>query len=352
MRGACASVVLAVCVSGCSTTSDGVTSLGAGTEAMPMTGTDAGGTMDPAADTGTSSSAADDTSSTGSSDGPPPIFDLGATPDLGGPQGCEAVDFLFVIDDSLSMFEHQQNLVANFPAFIEGIQSTLVNVETYQVGVIATDAYPYNPGPCILMGALVTSTEDGGPESSDMICGPYAEGWSYMTEVDDLEQTFGCAAQVGTMGNGFERPMEAMVETVSRTLGDPGECNEGFIRDEALLVVVVITDEYDGEGDPEAANPTREPATSVGTPESWYDAVVAAKNDHPENAVALALVNYAGGPCPPSDLGHDGANIVAWVEQFGDNGFLGGICEPDYGPIFRQATSVIEDACASFVPAG
>ena len=29
----------------------------------------------------------------------------------------------------------------------------------------------------------------------------------------------------------------------ARTLGGPGECNEGYIRDDALLVIVVITDE-------------------------------------------------------------------------------------------------------------
>ena len=279
-------------------------------------------------------------------------FDLSPIPDASIAQGCEAVDFLFVIDDSSSMAEHQQNLVENFPAFIEGIESTLGGVETYQVGVIATDAYPYNPGPCILMGALVTSTEDGGPDASNMVCGPYAEGFNYMTQEDDLEAAFSCAAQVGTMGNGFERPMEAMVEAVSKTHGDPGECNEGFLRDDALLVIVVITDEYDGEGDPEAANPTREPATSIGTPQTWYDAVLEAKGGHEENAVALGLLNYDDGPCPPADLGHDGRNIVEWVEHFGENGFLGGLCEEDYAPIFEDAIGVIEEACANFVPTG
>jgi hypothetical protein len=279
-------------------------------------------------------------------------FDLSPIPDASIAQGCEAVDFLFVIDDSSSMAEHQQNLVDNFPAFIDGIESTLGGVESYQVGVIATDAYPYNPGVCILMGALVTSTEDGGPDASNMVCGPYAEGFNFMTQEDDLESAFSCAAQVGTMGNGFERPMEAMVDAVSKTHGDPGECNEGFLRDEALLVIVVITDEYDGEGDPEAANPTREPATSLGTPQTWYDAVLEAKGGHEENAVALGILNYEGGPCPPADLGHDGRNIVEWVEHFGENGFLGGLCEEDYEPFFDDAIGVIEEACANFVPTG
>jgi len=328
---------------------------GTGTAAVTTSGGTSGGSA--ATATGSESVGSTGTSSTtepadGTSTTLSPIFDLGPQPDSPLVEGCEAVDFLFVIDDSSSMFEHQQNLVANFPTFIAGIQSTLQNVDSYQVGVIATDPYPYNPGACILLGALVTSTEDGGPESSDAVCGPYTDGFAYMTENDDLEQTFACAAQVGTMGNGFERPMEAMVTAVGKELGDPGECNEGFLRDDALLVVVVITDEYDGEGDPEAMNGGEEPPTSVGTPETWYDAVVAAKQGIPENAAALAITNYEGGPCPPLDLGHDGVNIVEWVGLFGERGFLGGICEPDYGPIFTDAIGVIENACANFVPAG
>lgn len=297
--------------------------------------------------TATDSESGTDTETTNGSN-----FDLGMQPDVGERGGCDAVDFLFVLDDSSSMSEHQQNLAANVPAFVEGLQSTLELVDSIQVGVVATDPYSYNPGPCILLGALVTETVGGGPDSSNAICGPYAEGFNYMTGADDLTDTFGCAALLGTMGNGFERPMEAMVTTLGKSLDVPGGCNEGYLRDDALLVIVVITDEYDGPGDPEADTPAEDPPTSLGTPQTWYDAVLAAKGGVPENAVALVITNYEDGPCPPLDLGHDGVNLVEWVEMFGDNGFLGGICEPDYGPMFAEATAVIETACDNFVPNG
>lgn len=293
----------------------------------------------------------DESSSTSTEGGS--TFDVGVQLDVAPTRRtCSAVDFLFVVDDSSSMQFHQQNLIANFPTFIAGIESTLVDVDSYQVGVVATDAFSGNPGECIQIGALVTSTEGAGPDSSDMVCGPYAEGFNFMTQEDDLDAAFGCAAQVGTMGNGFERPMDAIVEAVSGNLGGPGGCNEGFIRDEALLVIVVITDEYDGEGDPEAPGNGREPPNSMGTPQTWYDAVIAAKHDVPEAAAALAILNYEGGPCPPADLGHDGANIVTWVGMFGANGFLGGICEDDYAPFFEDAVDVVAEACANFVPEG
>jgi hypothetical protein len=326
---------------------------GTGPDGSSSTGSADGGTSTESSGEGTTAADTDESSTdTGSDTTEGAIFDLGTPSDLGEPVGCNAVDFLFVVDDSSSMSEHQQNLIDNVPAFVDGIQATLGQVDSYQVGVVATDPYSGNPGQCIVLGALVTSTEDQGPDSSNMICGPYADGFNYMTQNDDLTQAFGCAAQVGTMGNGFERPMEAMVQTLGKSLDVPGGCNEGFLRDDALLVIVVITDEYDGPGDPEALNPARDPPTSLGDPQSWYDAVVMAKLGVPQNAAALVITNYDDGPCPPADLGHDGANLVEWVEQFGENGFLGGICEPDYGPMFAEATGIIEMACHNFQPAG
>jgi hypothetical protein len=324
-----------------------------GSENVDVTGsTDGESSMSGMSSTTDTSGTTDMTESDAASTEDGSIFDLGLAPDLGERVGCNAVDFLFVLDDSSSMSEHQQNLAANVPAFVDGLEATLAQVDSIQVGVVATDPYSYNPGPCILLGALVTETVGGGPNSSDMICGPYVDGFNYMTEADDLTESFGCAAQLGTLGNGFERPMEAMVTTLGKSLDVPGGCNEGFLRDDALLVIVIITDEYDGPGDPEADFPARDPPTSLGTPQTWYDAVVAAKAGIPQNAVALVITNYADGPCPPSDEGHDGVNLVEWVEQFGDNGFLGGICEPDYGPMFAEATGVIQTACENFVPVG
>ena len=322
-------------------------SSGTPTSSTTLTTADSSGGESGSSETSMSASAAD-SSSTGATD-ESPTFDVGTQSDIGvSRRTCSAVDFLFVIDDSSSMDPHQANLIANFPAFIAGIESSLGDVETYQVGVITSDPYAGNPGECTLLGALVTSTEGAGANSSNMACGPYAEGFNYMTQEDDLAATFSCAAQVGTSGSGSERPMEAMVDAVSKT---PGACNEGFLRDEALLVIVVITDEYDGEGDPEPGN-GREPPTSAGNPDTWYDAVVAAKNGIAENAAALAIVNYEGGACPPAELGFDGVNIVEWVGLFGTNGFLGGICEDDYAPFFAEAVDVVAEACANFVPEG
>lgn len=287
-------------------------------------------------------------STTVSTPSPPIKFDVGGFPDAPRPDdGCDAVDFLFVIDNSGSMLFAQDNLVSSFPAFIGGIQSTLGGAESYHVGVVTTDEYSHNIPGCTAMGGLVVRT--GGNESSDSTCGPYAENYNFMTEADDLDTAFACAAKVGIGGHTWERPMTAVRQAVGSTLAMPGACNEGFIRDDALLVIVVITDEADGPGDAEGTSPMQ---TSQGTPQDWYDAVVAAKGGLEENAVALVLTNYEGGSCPPATIDLDGANLIEFAELFGDNGFVGGICEPDFGPIFDRAVAVVSSACANFVPPG
>lgn len=247
-----------------------------------------------------------------------------------------------MIDNSGSMGDDQANLVANFPNFIDGIQATLSQVDEYQVGVVTTDAYEHNLAGCAVLGGLVVQT--GGDDASGMQCGPYAQGDNFMTQHDDLHEVFACAARVGTDGSGAERPMEALEVAVRKDHGDPGECNEKFLRDDALLVVVLITDEADGPGDP-SGDP------SPGTPQDWFDTVVAAKSGIPENVVVVSLVHEHGGPCPPEDDGDDGVNIADFTRLFGDNGFVGGICD-DYGQIFSQATGIIEGACNNFVPPG
>lgn len=263
------------------------------------------------------------------------VFDVANRGDLPVDTTCHAVDFLFVIDNSDSMAAVQNNLVANFGGFIDGIQSTLDTVSAYHVGIVTTDAYIYNEIGCNAIGELVTWT--GGDASSNAMC-EFAEGNRFMTEADDLPGAFACAAQVGTEGSWSERPIDAMLAAISPELTADGECNDGFVRSDALLVVVVISDEPEGEGDPEGPPPD----SSAGTPDAWYQAIVDAKLGHPENAVVMTLT---GDTDPFPD------NIADFAALFGDNGFSGPIWG-DYGPLFTDATDIVAEACENFVPPG
>lgn len=246
----------------------------------------------------------------------------GAGDEAGG-EGCEKVDFLFVIDNSGSMSDDQQALVANFPNFIAGIEATLETVDSFHVGVVTTDAYSQNTPGCNQLGALVTKTNQGN-------CGPYTEGFNFMTEADNLAQAFACAGLVGINGSASERQMEAMMRAVDGTHGMMGGCNYQFVREDALLVIIIITDEPDN--------------ASVGGPIDWYNTVVAAKFGIPENIVVVSIINTPNGQC-----GSNAVDIAAFTNMFGINGYMSDICLQNFGPIFDQAIAIIDVACDNYL---
>ena len=327
---------------------------GAGTDSV---GTTSGGATTSSG--GTSGATDGQTSApvSGSDPSGAPKFDIPEAPDGGLPMpdtGCTKVDLLFVIDNSGSMADEQINLVNSFPEFVSAMQAQLVDTESYHVGVVTSDSNQYNGGGCQTYGALVTKT--GGVDSSNATCTPYASGKNFMSEADDLGARFACAGQVGTGGDGNEQPMMTMVAAVQPGINAPGACNDGFVRDDALLVVVVITDEED---DHEVQACLQQPQSgSPGEPPDWFNGLVAAKGGVETNIVVLALVGPIQPPCPVLDKcngGIDGAEVAARVVQFAQMftyGSVGQICAPSYKQFFTDAISVIDTACENFTPPG
>ncbi len=266
-------------------------------------------------------------------------FDVPELPDPVPPGVCDAVDLLFVIDNSGSMADEQANLIASVPGFIDGISDRLGVHTDYHVGVVSTDEATFNADGCQEIGALVTRTE--GDLSSESDCGPYVDGASFMTPQDDLDSAFACAAQLGIDGNGIERPMDALGRALHPAQGVTA-CNDGFLRDDALLVVVLITDEEDD-------------AESDGDPVAWYESVVEAKGGDEERVVVLSLVGHPKpNDCIPTQwTGMQGAEIATRILQFTSifpYGYVGDICSADYAPFFSEATEHIDTVCS--IPAG
>ena len=178
-----------------------------------------------------------------------------------------------------------------------------------------------------------------------------------MTEAD-LGQNFACAAQVGISGDGNERPVQALQAAISESMNAPGACNEGFVRDDAILVVVIITDEED-DHEVDGCDQLPQPG-SAGEPAGWYQGIIARKAGVETNVVMLSLV----GPTDPSSLcpaldkcaggitgAEPGARLVELTNSF-THGFIGRVCEPTYDQFFGQAVGVIESACDGFIPPG
>ena len=163
-------------------------------------------------------------------------------------------------------------------------------------------------------------------------CGPWVSGANYLTHEDaNLKEQFECAAWIDDKGSTNEAPFLALDAALN---APPTPCNDGFLRDDALLVVMLITDEdddYDGNDG------------SGGDPNSWYAEVIAAKGGDPSKVSFLGLVgndqecNYD--PCP---------RIHEFIGKFGDNGHVGGVCDDDYAQFFAESVTIVDEACDDF----
>lgn len=309
----------------------------------------------------------------------------GSGPGEGGDgMGCQKVDFLFIVDSSGSMLDEQQSLIASFPGFIDTIRNTL-DAQNYHVMVISTDdgtntglnsscgngACTCTPAPVCCENSCRGGNTCNGFDCNNLPIGPCDKTWGTGKQYDangnscnladnrrymldsqpNVDQAFSCVANVGTYGGGDERPMLAMQHALSDALNDPGGCNEGFLRDDAILVITVITDEEDDNGGGMG---------SPGGPVDWIQTVIDAKAGAEEAAVVLALVGdsgVAGGICPPGGIGGGvtGAEDSPRLRQFAQgftHGHVGSVCSADYSAFFEQAVSFIDASCTDFVPPG
>jgi len=266
----------------------------------------------------------------------PPIFDVNVLPDAPPfDMGCRKVDFLFVIDNSGSMGAQQAQLLASFDGFITAIQASLEDtVDSFHVGVLTSDNYSYNEPGCTSIGDLVTQTQSGG------VCSPFAEGQRFATEQDDLLTKFPCMAQVGSSGSPIEQPVTATIASFDPSKTGPGDCNYGFLRDDAILVVVIVTDDPPYDFDVDDAHPTTNTA-------DWHDDVIAAKNGDEEALVVIGFVPWSNVGCSG---GAESPNLIGFIESFGEQGVLASICEPDFGPIFAETVETIVTTCENFDP--
>ncbi len=275
-------------------------------------------------------------------------------------EGCQKVDFLFVIDSSPSMEDEQDNLLVSFPGFISAIQDALM-IDDFHV--MAIDASQTPGGGCDgTLGAGRTSNAAG------QDCG-LTGGLRYATqEQPDLVDAFTCMASRGAEGDPNEQTMNSMMASIG-PLNGAGECNEGFLRDDAVLVVTIITDEEDSPGDagqqqiPDGScQPADDDPNSTGDPGAWKQAVLDAKAGDENAMVVLALTGDcdAGGDCagifidalnPAAPI--TGAEPAPRVREFATSfsyGSIGPICADDFAPFFAAAVSVIESACDDFEP--
>ncbi len=201
------------------------------------------------------------------------VFDIAVNKD---------VDILFVIDNSGSMAEEQALLSANFKAFIDVLERDDVKAN-YRIGITTTDSgNPRCPNTTPEGGRLGLSScvdraadqefafngEDFSFACSDFCGKDDAEirikptstevdaevkprtwlqsinGETNVEGADSMVEAFQCFGPQGVAGCGVESHLESMYKALAAS-SDRNSSNYGFVREDAILSVVVISDETD-----------------------------------------------------------------------------------------------------------
>lgn len=289
-----------------------------------------------------------------------PVLDVGLMPDLMGPQpvGCKGkIDFLFMMSGQTFMSEIQTQLIDAFPKFISTIETKFADFD-YHIMVVDGDRQwglgscdeecpnidPAPPCtlvdvyPCHALDTITACDEtmgagtifNAGSLAPNVPCDVIG-GHRYLTkDHPDLTETFACMARRGESGG--DRLCEALAAAVSPELNGPGGCNEGFLRDDALLVVSFVT-----------ASPDYD---SKGTPEEWERAVLDAKHGDVSAIVMFGLVHQLSQEWCETYEKHP---LCAFISRFPYH-YTESSSVADYGPAFEAATDMVQEACDGFIP--
>lgn len=161
------------------------------------------------------------------------------------------LDLLFVVDNSNSMTDKQVALAAAFPAMMDVLGELDGGIPNLHIGVISTDM-----GTATTMAPGLTETPGchGDGDHGNLLLGQ-AGGLlvgTFLSDVADsaggrtvnytgaLRDAFGAMARLGDQGCGFEAPLLALRSALAANA-----VNVGFLRPDANLAVVFVTDEDD-----------------------------------------------------------------------------------------------------------
>lgn len=220
-------------------------------------------------------------------------------------QSSAAVDILFVIDDSCSMADEQQALASNFMSFISGATQ---GVGDWQIGVTTTDLFAQR-------GVL-----RAGAAGLPTVLTP---------TTPNVASVFSSNVQVGVSGSGYEQPFACMQAAVTEP--NRSGLNAGFLRNDAALAVVLVTDAVE---------------QSQGTVNQFVSTLRALKNNLNElvNVSVVGPFSAASSTC--SVEGIDDGRYAAIVTA--TNGARADICTTDWSRELSTVSQSVFSARKSF----
>jgi hypothetical protein len=264
----------------------------------------------------------------------------------GGPDtfACEHLDLLFVVDPSTSMTEEMAAMGSEiFPAFAGALLDLSMGIDDYQVGTV--DACPVpatlhtrgRAGECNFSSAepWILGTPDREP--ADVVSEFSCVGDLWIEPGPDPTNSHNC----NTENDQDEQVMSAAIAALTPPF--IGAENAGFLREDAVLVVIAMTDEDE------------ELISGRTTAQQFFDDLVAAKGDVKD----MVFLGIGGGvpdgcepPAPPGTYGEAlPAQMLYDVTQLfvaEERGVWWDLCEGSLQDGLSEALAVIEEACDDF----
>jgi hypothetical protein len=278
-----------------------------------------------------------------------PFLDAGPFVDGGALGGaCEKIDILFVVDNSGSMAEEQAALATAFPQFVSVIENYTNQTGQhldYHIAITTTDITFSQDDP--IFGPQVSMWNDGKFVTGNC----QAQGWPnrrFLQKGDsNVSAAFSCAAHVGTDGSGLEMPLEAAKEALIDRVPAP---NAGFIREDALLAIVMLTDENDCSVPNLTLGAFDTPCVNNLEPIPNYVAKLdTLKGGHGRWATAVIAIPPGAGPCG-GDGSSENVRLKAFTDAAGANGVFANICTGNMAQSLMQAFDTFGLACENIPP--
>ena len=146
------------------------------------------------------------------------------------------VDVLLIVDDSCSMQPYQEKLSTNFDAFLTYFIQGDVN---YHLGVVTTSTIKSDETPYYCSEEEAEKIPDPG-----YLVGSGGAQKAYITpETTNGAAIFSEWVNVGICGHGLEMGLEAARMALTEPVVNGA--NEGFLREEAYLSLIFVSDEQD-----------------------------------------------------------------------------------------------------------
>src|SRR5579863_1523075 len=162
------------------------------------------------------------------------------------------IDLLFMVDNSSSMQPMQQKLLQQLPTFMQVLQNLPMGLPSLHVAVVSSDMGAHSDSQigCTELGddgAFHYQAEGSCTDTT------LTSGSTYIVDVngptnftDPIQNVFQCIANLGTSGCGFEHQLASIDRALGADgLGPPPSTTLGFLRPEAYLDIIIITNKDD-----------------------------------------------------------------------------------------------------------